>query len=207
MKIGPKFKIARRLGEPIFSKTQGPKFALSEQRRSKVKKTTRGRRGTKSEFSLQLLDKQKIRFSYGLSERQLGNYVRESHRDESGSREYHLFRILEARLDNVVYRAGLAKTRAFARQLVSHGHITVNGVRGTVPSRRTRAGDIISVREGSKSSKAFSHLVDFLKEYNGPSWVSVDSSTLTAKVTAPPGSSDTSMPVYLGSVVQFYSRV
>src|SRR3954468_519236 len=122
MKLGPKYKIARRLGAPIFEKTQTQKFALSLARKEK---STKRRPKPKSEFGTQLNEKQKARFTYGISEKQFANYVKQS---LNGSEPVQkLFAKLERRLDNVIYRAGLASTRAQARQIAAHGHSTVNG--------------------------------------------------------------------------------
>src|SRR3989344_3575241 len=125
MKIGPKYKIARRLQAPVFEKTQTAKYALSLARKERA--GGRGRTKPKSEFGLQLLEKQKARFSYGLSERQFRTYVEKSLR--VGAPVQKLFTTLETRLDNVLYRAGLTKSRAQGRQAASHGHMLVNGRR------------------------------------------------------------------------------
>src|SRR5260221_5901882 len=119
MKIGPKYKIARRLGAPVFEKTQTAKYAISLARKEKTKKFSR----TKSEFSQALTEKQKARFSYGLSERQFKGYVDKA--TKSASPAGRLFQLLETRLDNVLYRARLARSRSAGRQIASHGHTTV----------------------------------------------------------------------------------
>lgn len=156
MKIGPKFKIAKRLGAPIFEKTQTQKFALSEARGGR---RTNRRPGAMSDFKRQLIEKQKMRFTYGISEKQLRKYIDLS-TEKSDQPISHLIKLLEMRLDNTVYRLGLAKTRQMARQMVSHGHVTVNGKKFTIPSHQVRKGDVISVREGSKSSLLFSNLAE-----------------------------------------------
>ena len=122
MIIGPKFKIAKRLGAQIFEKTQTQKFALSEARRGQRQGR---RRGNISDYKRQLIEKQKLRFTYGISEKQLRRYINEA-TSKSHQPIALLMSRLESRLDNVVYRLGLAKTRQFARQMVSHGHILVN---------------------------------------------------------------------------------
>jgi len=119
MKIGPKYKIARRLGAPIFEKTQGAKYALSLSRKEKNMK---GRQKPKSEYGKQLIEKQKARFSYGVSEKQFSKYTKASLNAPEPLQK--LFRSLEQRLDNVLYRSGLAKTRASGRQMSAHGHAT-----------------------------------------------------------------------------------
>src|SRR6185312_9992594 len=125
MKIGPKYKIAKRLGASVFEKTQGQKFAIAQERTARNK--PRGRGAT--EYGKQLLEKQKVRITYGISERQFGNYVAEAMATHGANPAELLHRLLELRLDNVIYRLGLAPTRRAARQMVSHGHITVDGVK------------------------------------------------------------------------------
>ena len=131
MKIGPKFKIAKRLGAPIFEKTQTQKFALSESRGGRQNKR---RPGQMSDYKRQLIEKQKMRFTYGISEKQFRRYVDDAV-EKSNQPVALLMERLESRLDNVIYRMGLAKTRRLARQITSHGHICVNGKKMTIPSK------------------------------------------------------------------------
>ncbi len=179
MKIGPKYKIAKRLGAPIFEKTQTAKFALSEQRQGRTRK--RGG-GQASDYKKQLIEKQKMRFIYGISEKQLSRYVSDA-TEKSHQPIALLIERLEGRLDNVVYRLGLAKTRAFARQMVSHGHILVNGRRITIPSHKVSVGDVIGVREGSKGSIMFTNLAESDQIQSVPAWLTFDVKTLSGKVT------------------------
>ena len=137
MKIGPKYKIARRLGAPIFEKTQTQKYALHLERKGKK----RGFSKMKTEFGLQLNEKQKARFIYGLSERQFSNYVKEALSKKTANTSQTIFEFLELRLDNVIYRLGFSPTRLGARQMVSHGHISVNGKRVNTPNMRLGLGD------------------------------------------------------------------
>lgn len=202
MKIGPKFKIAKRLGAPIFEKTQTQKFALSEARRGK----TRGRRpGAMSDYKRQLIEKQKMRFTYGVSERQLERYVNEAVA-KSEQPIAHLFARLESRLDNVTYRLGLAKTRRFARQIVSHGHILVNGKRVTIPSHRVKVGDTISVREGSRNSGLFTTITEDHVGAGVPAWLSFDIKKLSGEKKNEPTyePSETLFDPVL--VMEYYSR-
>ena len=129
MRIGPRYKKARYLGAAVFRKTQTQKFAMRSQRKTK----TSGRRGGKSEYGRQMLEKQKARFSYGVTCRQFSKYVRKALKS-TGNNGLNLMKILESRLDNVMVRAGFAPTRSAARQMVSHGHIMVNKKIVTVPS-------------------------------------------------------------------------
>jgi small subunit ribosomal protein S4 len=202
MKIGPKYKIAKRLGASVFEKTQTQKFAIAAERSAMNKK---GRRGG-SEFGRQLLEKQKVRLTYGLSEKQFYNYVKEAMEATDTTPVDLLHRLIELRLDNVVYRLGLASTRRAARQMVSHGHITVNGVKTTIPSRRVRLTDRIAVREGSKSAALFAGFSDKFMERPLPSWLSWNPKSMEGGVTALPNAESASPAGDLISVLSFYSR-
>lgn len=204
MKIGPKFKIAKRLGAAIFEKTQGPKFELSVARSSN--KRTNRRPGQASDYKRQLIEKQKMRFSYGITEKQLRRYV-----DESIAKTGHqpiavLMDRLETRLDNVVYRLGLAKTRRFARQMVSHGHVIVNGKRLNVPSHKVRVGDIITVREGSRSSVMYTALAESHDAVSVPTWLTFDAKKLEGTVKGAPQYNPTETLFDPEQVMEFYSR-
>lgn len=202
MKIGPKFKIAKRLGAPIFEKTQTQKFALSEARRGKVR--TR-RPGTMSDYKRQLIEKQKMRFSYGISEKQLRRYVDEAIA-KSQQPIAQLISRLECRLDNVVYRLGLAKTRLMARQMVSHGHIVVNGKRFTVPSHKVSKGDVITIREGSKNARLFENLGEQHESAAVPNWLSFDAKKMEGTVTGEPTYEPSETLFDPEQVLEFYSR-
>ena len=179
MIIGPKFKIAKRLGAPIFEKTQTQKFALSEARRG----TNRRRRpGQMSDYKRQLIEKQKMRFTFGISEKQLRRYVNESVA-KSHQPIALLIKRLEMRLDNTVYRLGLAKTRQAARQMVSHAHILVNGRKMTIPSHQVKRNDKITVREGSKTTKLFENFTDMHESAAIPAWLTFDVKKLEGTVT------------------------
>lgn len=202
MKIGPKFKIAKRLGAPIFEKTQTQKFALSEARQGRQ----RGRRpGAMSDYKRQLIEKQKMRFSYGLSEKQLRRYVNEAieYADEPTKA---LYERLERRLDNVVYRLGLARTRQMARQMVSHGHICVNGRRFTTPSHKVRTGDTITIREGSRQSGLFAVLDDQHEAASVPNWLRFDVKKRTGEVTGTPIFEAVEAQFDPEQVLEYYSR-
>ena len=201
MKIGPKFKIAKRLGAPIFEKTQTQKFALSQARGGK----TRKRAGQTSDYKRQLIEKQKMRFTYGITEKQLRRYVDEAI-EKSSQPVSILMERLESRLDNVVYRLGLAKTRRLARQMVSHGHIIVNGKRLSIPSHRMRVGDIVTVREGSKISPLFAQIADTHESAGVPSWLSLDPKKLTGSVTAVPVYNPAEALFDPEQVMEYYSR-
>tara|TARA_B100000745_G_C20134031_1_gene388676 strand:+ start:913 stop:1521 length:609 start_codon:yes stop_codon:yes gene_type:complete len=202
MKIGPKFKIAKRLGAPIFEKTQTQKFALSEAKGGRVK---RRRPGAMSDYKRQLLEKQKMRFTYGISEKQLRKYVTESVKKSPQPINYLVSR-LETRLDNVVYRAGLAKTRQMARQMVSHGHIVVNGKKSTIPSQDMKMGDEFTVREGSRSSILFENFTETHESAAVPSWVKFDPKTLKGEIAASPTYEPSETLFDPEQILEYYSR-
>ncbi|HEU4677706.1 MAG TPA: 30S ribosomal protein S4 [Candidatus Paceibacterota bacterium] len=203
MKIGPKYKIAKRLGAAVFEKTQTQKFALSEARSARNKKMRRG--GMTSDYKKQLIEKQKMRFLYGISEKQLSNYVRDA--VAAGTQPVlRLNERLESRLDNVVYRLGLAKTRRLARQLVSHGHIQVNGRRFNIPSYRVKIGDTVSVREQSKQSPLFVTLGETLASATVPAWLTLDAKKLSGEMKAEPSYEPAETIFDVQQVLEYYSR-
>lgn len=203
MKLGPKFKIARRLGAPIFEKTQTAKF------KSTIKeggRPTGKRGGAKTDFARQLIEKQKARFTYGISERQFSKYVKDVIESGSHTPTADLFQKLETRLDNTVYRLSLAKTRQFARQVVSHGHILVNGRKLNVPSYVVKAGDIISVREGSKKNGIFAELDEKIKTIETPVWLAWNAEKKQASMLRIPGIENQEMLFDLSAVLEYYKR-
>ena len=200
---GPKYKICKRLGGAIFEKCQTQKFALSEARSGKKKVKHGG--GQMSDYKRQLLEKQKMRLSYGITEKQLSRYVEESVTHTEDPTKALIGR-LESRLDNVVYRLGLAKTRRLARQLVSHGHIMVNGKRMTIPSYQARPNDAISVREGSKQSPLFINLTERVELASIPAWLYMDLGAVSGKILTEPVYSQTESLFDPEQVFEYYSR-
>ncbi len=202
MITGPKYKIARRLGAPIFEKTQTQKYALHLERRGK----TRGFSKPKSEYGLQLNEKQKARFTYGLGERQFSNYVKEALLKKAGNASQIIFEFLELRLDNVIYRLGFSPTRSGARQMVSHGHISVNGRRVDTPSRRMAVGDKIEISTRSLKKPLFENLDERAKNATLPSWIKYDATKRSAEIQGMPTLVKTENLFDLNTVVEFYSR-
>lgn len=198
----PKYKIARRLGTGIFEKTQTQKFALREGRRTERRERPRAR----SAFGIQLLEKQKARVSYGINERQFAKYVREALARKGSKPDENLFSRLETRLDNIVYRLRLAPTRQAARQMVSHGHITVNSVRITIPSYNVKQGDIIKIREASIKKALFQNLQDRLKDNAPPAWLSFDSEKGTGVVQGRPKLVTSELLFDISAIFEFYRR-
>jgi small subunit ribosomal protein S4 len=168
-------------------------------------KTTR----SGSEFKLQLSEKQKIKFSYGLTERQMKNLIKsilesKKNKKSTSSVTDQIIQKLETRLDNVVWRLGFAPSRIVARQLVSHGHFLVNGRKVTIPSFSVKVNDVISVKESSKSLPLFKDLSNVLKGENPVSWLSRNNQKLEGVVKSMP--QDVEVPFDINLVVDYYSR-
>lgn len=201
MKIGPKYKIARRLRAPIFEKTQTQKYGLREER--KIKKKSFGR--PKTDFGIQLNEKQKARMFYCVTEKQFAKYVKEALAKKSGSPKSNLLNSLEHRLDNVIWRVGILPTHLSARQATAHGHFLVNGKKVYVPSFSVRAGDKITIREGSKGSKMFSEMENKIVETKSIGWISWDSNK--KELVIKDGLAESSDLLFdLGQVIEYYQR-
>jgi len=201
MKIGPKFKIAKRLGAPIFEKTQTQKFRVKMENAPKKK----GKKNVSS-YGLQLIEKQKARFTYGITAGQFGKYIKQVIDSKTVHGPEELYKKLETRLDNVVYRMGLSNTRRFARQIVSHGHILINGVKNTVASTVVREGDVISVREGSKKTRTFHDYAERSKNLTVQDWLSFDGDKMSGKVVKLPTLQGQEVLFDLGQVIEFSKR-
>jgi len=202
MKAVQKYKMCRRLGSGVFEKCQTPKFVLSENRHSRSSKNRRPKR--LSTYALQFNEKQKVRFMYGISEKQLSNYIKEAVAHKGEPTNEYLSQLLESRLDNTVYRLGLAQTRRSSRQMVSHGHITVNGKKSKVASHRVKVGDVIAVRDGSKKKALFTDIKEKNADYIVPNWLKFDTNTLSGSVQGKPKVDDGFLN--LSTVLEFYSR-
>jgi small subunit ribosomal protein S4 len=199
--IKSKYRIARRLGAGVFDQTQTQKFALRTAQRTEKR---RGRGGG-SDYGRQLLEKQKVRFTYGLTEKSLSSYAAKAFATKHPPTSLH--RALELRADNVVYRSGFAPSRRAARQAVSHGHILVNGKRIKVPSYACKIGDVLTIREGSRKSPLFAGLSDKSPEsMNIPKWLEADTGVLTIKVVGEPSYSPAEIGLDYATVFEFYSR-
>ena len=201
MITGPRYKIARRLGAPIFEKTQTQKYALRAEKKMKNKGFSR----PKSEYATQHNEKQKARMQYGVSETQFSRYVKEALEKKASKAVASIWESLEMRLDNVVFRLGLASTRRAARQMVSHGHIVVNGKKTTIPSRRMYVGDTITVRAGSADSVLFRNYKERFETLTLPDWLTMDVKGMKAEVKDVP-KLGTDLLFDLSAVVEFYSR-
>lgn len=197
----PKYKVARRLGANVFDKTQGQKFNEREARKKSEKRSH-----PKSDYGLQMLEKQKAKVTYGVNERMFAKYVKSILEKAGANSPEKLISILESRLDNVVYRLGLATTRQASRQMVSHGHILVNGLKITIPSYAVSIGDKITIREHSLKKGLFSNLDEKLKDHNYPSWLAFDLTKKECRVQGAPKVSPTEVNFDTAAVLNFYSR-
>jgi small subunit ribosomal protein S4 len=202
---GPKCKLARREGTDLFLKSA--RRSLD----SKCKLDTKpGQHGVKSgmrtsDYGKQLREKQKLRRIYGLLERQFQRYFQEAAR-RTGSTGENLLKLLESRLDNVVYRMGFGSTRAEARQLVSHRAITVNGETVGIPSMMVKPGDVISVREKARKQGRIAEALSLAEQSGMPSWVDVDPKKMEGKFKNVPERDEVAQDVNESLVVELYSR-
>ncbi|NQD72359.1 30S ribosomal protein S4 [Sphingobacterium shayense] len=197
---GPKSKIARKFREPIF----GPDKALEKKNYPPGQHGPSKRRGKQSEYAIQLLEKQKAKYTYGVLERQFRTLFGKASAKQGVTGENFL-KLLEARLDNVVYRLGIATTRAAARQLVSHKHITVNGNVVNIPSYSLRPGDVVAVRERSKTLEAISASVEGRK-INKFSWLEWNANELQGTFVTFPERSDIPENIKENLIVELYSK-
>jgi small subunit ribosomal protein S4 len=197
---GPKSKIARRFREAIF----GPDKALERKNYPPGMHGVSKRRGKQSEYSTQLMEKQKVKYTYGVLERQFENLFHRASAREGITGE-NLLKLLEARLDNAVFRLGIAPTRSGARQLVSHKHITVNGEVVNIPSYTLRAGDVVAVREKSKSLEAITHSIAGRK-VNKYAWLEWDAANLTGKFLTYPNRDEIPENIKENLIVELYSK-
>jgi small subunit ribosomal protein S4 len=195
---GPKTKISRKFGEPIF----GASKAL-QKKNYPPGQHGRGRRRKQSEYAIQLAEKQKAKYTYGVLERQFANVFDRASR-KSGITGEILLQMLEARLDNTVYRLGIAPTRRAARQLISHKHITVNGEIVNIPSYTLKNNDVVGVREKSKSLLAITEsLSSSAKSF---SWLEWDSSSMTGRYLNAPSREEIPENIKEQLIVELYSK-
>lgn len=205
-----KCKKCRRAGEKLFLKGERcftPKCAMERKPYPPGKiLSEKKHRSNVTEYGTQMREKQKVRNTYRVSEKQFSGYVKEATRKTGAIPAEALFEALETRLDNVVFRAGFASSRSLARQMVAHGHITVNGRRTNIPSRRLNMGDVLSIRKGSKDSKLFENLGEKLKTQMIQPWVKMDAEKYEATIQGKPNLTKEEASFNLTSVIEFYSR-
>lgn len=199
---GPKVKISRRLGVNIYENDKGSK-ALNK-RPYPPGEHGRSRRRQPSEYLLQLQEKQKAKYIYGVLERQFSNLYKEASRQKGVTGE-NLLRMLEQRLDNIVFRAGWAATRPQARQFVSHGMINVNGRRVDIPSYRVRKGDVISLRDKSRQMIVIRHNMDTLDRLK-PAWIEMGDGGFQVTIAELPTREQIDVPVREQLIIELYSK-
>ena len=197
---GPKTKIARKLGEPVF----GPDKSFEKKNYPPGMHGINKKRRKVSEYGIQLKEKQKAKYTYGVIERQFSNLFKKATRSKGVTGEV-LLQLLERRLDNVVYRMSLANTRDGARQLVSHRHIRVNGTIVNIPSYSVRAGDIIEIREKSKSMKVFKEAI-VVSRYTKYPWIEFDENKMAGKFLNVPERSEIPENIKEQLIVELFSK-
>jgi small subunit ribosomal protein S4 len=199
---GPKARLVRRLGVNIF---ESDKYAkILEKRPTAPGMHGASRTGKASEYKKQLLEKQKLRFMFGVTEKQLGNYYKKASASEEAT-DIALMKLMERRLDNAVFKAGFAKTRAQARQMVSHGVFMLNGKRVDVPSIQVNVGDKMEVREKMKSSPLFNEVKEE-KDFDHARWLKSEQKGLKFEVVALPEADDLDKLIEAYLIVEFYSK-
>lgn len=195
---GPKSKIARKFRDPIF----GPDKTLEKKNYPPGMHGPNKRRGKQSEYAVQLAEKQKAKYTYGILERQFSNLFKKAN-SKSGITGEILLQLCESRLDNLVYRLGIAPTRSAARQLVSHRHITVNGEVLNIPSYSIKIGDVVGVREKSKSLENVSNSLANRQTFD---WLDWNASSMTGEMKAVPSREQIPENIKEQLIVELYSK-
>lgn len=203
MRLNLKAKFSRREGTPVSDRSAHTKALVRRPYAPGVHGPNGNKRTT--EFAKQLREKQKAKRIYGLNERQFRNLFDEA-ASKQGNTGETLVRLLEMRLDNAVYRAGFAKTRAAARQFVSHAHFNVNGEKVNIPSYRVRSGEIIGVRSNKQNKGNWKGASETLNKHQAPSWLSLNGGEMSVKVTGAPIGQELRQPFDVKLIVEFYSR-
>ena len=199
-------KVERRLGEKLFIKGDrcaGPKCALVR-RAYAPGAHGKARRREPSEFGQMFREKQKIRFIYNLDDKDLKRYITNAS-SQKGTFSTNVLKLLERRLDNVVFRLGFGDSRRMARQIVGHGHITVNGKIVSIPSFQVKKGSVVSIKELSLQTM-FKGIDERLKSIETPRWLSLDKAKKTGTITADPDADDVQTTVDITKIKEFYSR-
>ena len=198
---GPKTKVARRYGVPLF----GPSKALERKNYPPGIHGPKGSRRKQSEYAIALGEKQKLRYQYGLMERQFRRYFEVALRRRGVTGET-LLQLLETRLDNVVYRLGFANTRRGARQLVGHGHVAVNGTKVDISSFNVKSGDVVTVRDKPKSKQLATRNLELTQIVPVPDWLTVNRDAMSGTVARIPSREEIAPIVNEQLIVELYSR-
>ncbi len=210
MKKTPDCKKCRRVGAKLFlkgDKCDSQKCLMIKKPYTPGEKPKR-RKKRLSEYGKELTEKQKLRFWYELKEKQFIKYVKAviANRKKEEAAADQLLRKLESRFDNMVYRAGFSSSRAQARQMISHGFFTINDRPVDIPSYEIKIGDVISLRSGKKKKLVFENFKENMKNFNPPSWISLDKEKIIAKIIGETVIEDIAPPVEISSIFEFYSR-
>lgn len=205
--IDAKCKQCRRVGEKLFLKgdrCSSPKCAMVKRNYAPGFHGPKGRKRL-SDYGLQLQEKQKAKKLYGLLEKQFRlTYAKASKKQGDAGKNF--LRLLEMRLDNVIYRLGWASSRSQARQLVNHGHFTVNGRKASIPSFSVKLGETIKIKKSSLSNSFFKNLGEKLKKADRPSWLNLDVTDLSAKVLHEPKDTDLPQNINVPMIIEYYSK-
>ncbi|MCL4459381.1 MAG: 30S ribosomal protein S4 [Chloroflexi bacterium] len=205
---GPACKICRRAGTKLLLKGNRcftPKCAVEPNKRPYPPGRQVQRRHKVSEYGLQLQEKQKVKYIYGVLERQFRKHLDAAKRRPGAAGE-NLLQLLESRLDNVIFRLGFAESRRQARQLIRHGHFSVNGKKTDIPSYIVKPGDVIAIRENSRETEYFKALQQEIPHKSAPTWLSLDPITLSGRVLSAPTRSDIDASIQEHLIIEYYSR-
>ncbi len=205
--IGAKCKACRRAGEKLILKGDRcttPKCAIVKRNYPPGFHGPKGKKRS-TDYGLQLLEKQKAKWQYNLREKQF-RIAFDDAKAQKGNVVENFFRLLETRFDNVVFRAGFADSRTQARQLVNHAHFLINGNKVNIPSYRLKEGDVVSIRETSKTNKIFKGLSDKLTTKEAPGWMNIDGKKLDIKILHNPSAKEVGSNINTQLIVEFYSR-
>ena len=206
--IDAKCRLCRRVGEKLMLKGDrcfSAKCAVERRSSQPGQRAGARRRGKRSDRGIQLEEKQKARYTYGIFERQFRKFFAEAERLQ-GITGDNLLILLERRLDNVVYRLGFANSRAQARQLVMHGHYLLNDRKTDIPSCLVKAGDVITWREGSTKTEYYKIMIETVGDRVVPGWLALDTGTMIGRVIALPSRDDIEVKFDSKAIVEFYSR-
>lgn len=205
---GPACRLCRRSGEKLMLKGERCttlKCALERRKSHPGQQRYQRRRRKLSDRGIQLMEKQKGRRSYGLVERQFRRHFAVAERNPGVTGE-NLLRILEMRLDNVVYRLGFADSRRQGRQIVCHGHVSINGRKVDIPSCAVKPGDLVALSEKARRTEYYKMVAERIKDKVVPGWLNLDRENLSGRVVAPPSRSDIDVRLDEKSIVEYYSR-
>ena len=202
--LGPKCKLARREGTDLFLKS-GVRALDSKCKVETAPGQHGARRGRLSDYGVQLREKQKVRRIYGILERQFRSYYAEAARRKGATGE-NLLRLLESRLDNVVYRMGFGSTRAEARQIVSHGAITINGKSVNIPSYQVAVGDVVAVKEGAKNQLRIKAALELAGQRSKSEWLEVDAAKMQGTFKQVPDRAELYADINESLIVELYSK-